>query len=84
MSYALAFAPDAQSQWLELDVRLQELALDEADDMASHPPATSSVFTRDLALDEAGVRHYVFLRLAVERSRSTVTVIGVGHVSRPL
>ncbi|HEX4796593.1 MAG TPA: hypothetical protein VH370_22570 [Humisphaera sp.] len=84
MSYALVFAPDAKSQWLELDVRLQELVLDEADDMASHPPTMSKVYTRDVVLDEAGVRQYVFLRLAVERRTSTVTVIGVKHLSRRL
>jgi len=84
MSYALAFAPDAKSQWLELDLRLQELALDEVEDMASHPSETSNVLTRDIAIDEAGVRHYLFLRLVIDRSRSTVTVIGLQYLSRPL
>ena len=38
MSYALDFAPDAYSQWRELEPQLQELALDEADRAADNPP----------------------------------------------
>jgi hypothetical protein len=86
MSYALEFAPDAQSEWRELDVGLQELVLDELDALASHPPAKPSgvVLLHDLVHDAPGVRHYVFLRFILAHSAEMLTVIGVVHYARPV
>ena len=35
MSFTPGFAPDAKSQWLELDFELQELVLDEMEKLAA-------------------------------------------------
>ena len=85
MSFAPAFAPDAESEWRALDFELQELVLDEVDRLAGNPPPTPrGTILHDLVHDEAGVRHYVFLRLVVDRSGGTITVIGVVHYARPI
>lgn len=38
MSYVPEFAPDAQSQWRELEVELQEVVLDELEILLANPP----------------------------------------------
>lgn len=86
MSYALEFAPDARSQWRELDLGLQELVLDELDALTAHPPAKPSgvVLLHDLAHDVPGLRHYVFLRFMLAHATEVLTVIGVVHYARPM
>ena len=86
MSYALEFAPDARSEWGELEVGLQELVLDELDALAARPPAKPSgaVLLHDLTHDAPGVRHYVFLRYILAHSTQVLTVIGVVHYARPV
>lgn len=83
MSYALAFAPDARTQWQELDPWLQELVLDEADLVASAPPVQSTVVYRDVVRTETGQRHYLFLRFTIDDIRKCVTMIGVAHFIKP-
>ena len=82
MSYALAFAPDTQTQWQELDPWLQEIVLDEADAVAIAPPAEAEVVYRDLLRIEAGKRHYLFLRFTVDHVHQRVTLIGIVHFTR--
>jgi hypothetical protein len=82
MSYALAFAPDARTQWQELDLWLQELALDDADAMASAPPPTSEVVYRDMLHTKGNERHYLFLRFTVDHDKKQVTLIGLAHLVR--
>ena len=82
MSYALAFAPDAGTQWQELDLWLQELALDEADSVASAPPPTSEVIYRDILHTQGNERHYLFLRLTVDHDKEQITLIGLAHLLR--
>ena len=86
MSYALEFAPDARSEWQELDFGLQELVLDELDAQTAHPPAKPSgvVLLHDLVHDAPGVRHYVFLRCILDHGTEALTVIGVVHYARPM
>jgi hypothetical protein len=38
MSFVPGFAPDAKSQWLELDPVLQEMVLDELESLLANPP----------------------------------------------
>ncbi len=80
MSFTPRFAPDAESQWHELDFELQELVLDEMERLAANPPRTIRGFARhDFMLDRPGERHYVFLRLAIDRVRQIMRVIGLYH-----
>lgn len=63
MSFALEFAPDASSQWRELELTLQELTLDELDRTAAAGPHSRGVFVRDFTHPLGGLLHYVFLAL---------------------
>ena len=70
MSYALDFAPDAYSQWRELEPDLQELALDEADRVADNPPPPPvGEVVRDVVRRGKGADDYVFVRLVLDRQR---------------
>lgn len=85
MSFVAGFAPDAKSQWRALDVDLQELVLDELDRLAENPPSTPrAVILSDLVRDKAGIRDYVFLRCAIDRTAEQISVIGIVQYSRPL
>jgi len=84
MSFVPGFAPDAASQWRELDPVLKEMVLDELAGLCATPPPPQDLVRRDFVHESAGVRHYVFLRFVVERSRGIVRVIGVAHFARPL
>jgi len=81
MSFELEIAPDARSQWRELEVELQELVLDELDRRAAEvlPPGPVLV---DFTHQRAGVKHYVFLSMLV--GRGVLTVLGVSHFARPI
>lgn len=58
MSFVPAFAPDAQSQWRDLDIQLQELVLDEMETLASNPPAPpTSMAYRDVCHQTQHARH---------------------------
>jgi hypothetical protein len=84
MSYALAFAPDAYSQWRALDPNLQERVLDTADEVADNPQqSTAEEMLRDFLAPGAGVDHYVFVRLVIDHPRHLVVVTGVIHYPRP-
>jgi hypothetical protein len=78
MSFVPGFAPDALSQWRELDFDLQELVLDEVDKLANDPPARDTAII-DLAHDLPTGRHYLFIQLLIDHPRGRVVVIGVGH-----
>ena len=82
MSYAPGFAPDARSQWQALEPRFQEIVLDILDDLTLNPPAKNE-HVEDRVIDEGSLRHIIFVHVFVSRQHETITVIGVGHVSRP-
>jgi hypothetical protein len=86
MSFVPEFAPDAKSQWRELEVELQELVLDEMERLATNSPAAASntIIYRDVTYLDRTQKHYVFLRAVVERDRAAVVVIGIAHIARPL
>jgi hypothetical protein len=78
MSYALDFAPDAYSQWRELEAELQELALDEADRVADNPPPPPvQEMVRDVVRRGTVLDDYIFVRLVLDRQRRLVVVTGV-------
>src|SRR5438045_8962961 len=79
MSFVPGFAPDALSQWRELDFELQELVLDELERLAADPPAAGSADVVDVVREVAGLRHYVFVRFAVDRARQRLIIVGVGR-----
>lgn len=82
MSYALAFAPDARSQWRELEPALQELALDEMDAIAGNPPPPPLVeVVRDAVRRTPAGADYVFIRAVLDHTRRQVIVTGVVHVA---
>src|SRR5258708_3888474 len=83
MSFVPGFAPDALSKWRALDFALQELVLDELEQLANNPPATSEQII-DLVRDMADVRHYIFLHVLVDRERERIVAVGVGHHARSL
>ena len=84
MSSALEFAPDASSQWRELEVTLQELALDELERTAAAGPQSRGSFVRDFTHSQGGFLHYVFLRVAWNEAADTLVVLGVAHYVRPV
>ncbi len=82
MSYTPVFAPDAQSQWRALDIRFQELALDEVERLCdSHPAGPEHV--SDVVLEEGRVRHFVFVHVTLDPGRRLLTVVGIGYCTRP-
>jgi mRNA-degrading endonuclease RelE of RelBE toxin-antitoxin system len=84
MSYALDVAPDAQSQWRELDVELQEVVLDELDLLANNPPADRTALVLDVVRDFQGARHYDFIQVLLNRRVRVISMIGASHHARPL
>jgi len=85
MSYALAFTADARYDLGELDFNLQELVLDELDRVAaSQTLTTGNTFVRDIVHELPGIRHYLFLHLAVDLPRSTLVILGIHHHGRQI
>jgi mRNA-degrading endonuclease RelE of RelBE toxin-antitoxin system len=82
MSYALDFAPEARRAWRDLDVNLQELALDELDRLAQTCPSIAADLVHDVSVELQGAKHYLFFRLTA--SGTNLTVLNVGHYARPL
>ena len=83
MSFVPAFAPDARSQWQELEPVLQERVLDELEsllkDVAVHPRRE---FYHDFLYEDGYAFHYVFLRIHIDRKRQIVTIVGVARHRR--
>ena len=78
------FAPDAKSQWLELDVELQEILLDEMEKLAAHPPAGSqSTHAGDFLIARGSERHYVFFQFVLDARGKRLIVTGVHHHVAP-
>jgi len=85
MSFTPDFVPDAKSQWRELDVELQEIVLDELEKLASNPPPdVGGLIEHDFAHDRGGIRHYIFLRMVIDRRARTLRVIGIVQLTKPL
>ena len=75
------FAPDARSQWLKLDIDLQERLLDEMEMLAAAPPIDSHVsHMRDFVVQRQSERCYIFFQSVVDPRNATLTVTGVQHV----
>jgi DNA-binding response OmpR family regulator len=84
MSFGPEFAPDAKSQWLELDPVLQELVLDEIERLIQRPSALPRrEFYHDLVHEDQNGKHNIFLRIHVDRTRKKLTVAGVVHHLQP-
>ena len=84
MTFVPEFAPDAKSQRRALPFDLQELVLDDMDKIAKEPPKppTTEIF-HDVFQEIDRVRHYVFMRSLIDRSRRKLSVIGVVHIQKP-
>ncbi|HET6249040.1 MAG TPA: hypothetical protein VFE47_15185 [Tepidisphaeraceae bacterium] len=82
MSLTPGFAADAKSQWLELAVAHQEIVLDIIDRLATNPPSNGEHVADDVH-DEQGISHYIFVHVLIERQSNSLTIIGVGHTTRP-
>jgi hypothetical protein len=84
MSLTPGFAPDAKSQWLELDVELQERILDELENLAAAPlNAPRGIILHDFVHVTRDAHNYIFLRLIVDSNQQSLTLIGVGRYSSP-
>ena len=83
MSYTPGFTPDARLQFRSLAFIYQELVLDELDRLALNPPADLES-VEEVVLNEPGLRRYLFIHVATDHARRTVTVLGVGYVERRL
>ena len=85
MTFTPEFAPDAKSQWLELDVDLQEKVLDEIEQMIlDASSATLPEIYRDAVFSRETLRHYLFVHAIVNQEQQRVTILGIALVSRPL
>ncbi|HET6250691.1 MAG TPA: hypothetical protein VFE47_23585 [Tepidisphaeraceae bacterium] len=84
MALTPEFAPDAESQWLALDVELQELTLDEIEVLLHRPLASTTLLYHDFVHDADGVRHYVFLEALVSSANQKLTIIGVNYLTRKI
>lgn len=80
MNLTPVFAPDAKSQWRELDVELQEMVLDEMEKLAAQPQfSLRPTLTADFVITRQSERHFVFLQYIVERRARRLVVTGVHH-----
>jgi|SRR6185437_8662761 len=74
------FAPDAKSQWLELDIDLQEALLDEMENLAAHPPSSIRILhNHDFVITRGSERHYVFFQFVLDWKAQRLNVTGVQH-----
>ena len=84
MSFVPEFAPDALSQWRELEPGLQELVLDGVEHVLAHPPAPPVVaIYHDVYRADEHAEDYVFIRIIIDRLRGKMIVAGVVHYVRP-
>ena len=68
MNFALEFAPDAKSQWRELEVELQEVSLDALDSFAANSAAMPDGICRQrVECYHGGDLHYFVLRIPVSQ-----------------
>lgn len=84
MSFVPAFAPDALSEWQELEFDLQERVWDALEDVLNHPPARETEKVIDVVYEVGGARHFLFIRILLDSTRNNLTVTGVTHVIRPV
>ena len=84
MSFVPEFAPDALSQWRELDPELQEVVLDSIEALLANPPPPPTVrMYHDVYHEDDRGRHYIFVRVLVDRIRERITIAGVVDYLRP-
>jgi hypothetical protein len=83
MSYTPEFAPDARSQWRQLDFEFQEVVLDIMDFFTSTPPM-GDTDRAERVVDSNGIRHSIIVRVAIDHRRKLVALIGVSHKTRPI
>lgn len=83
MNFVPGFAPDAFGQWRALDFEAQERVLDELEYLVADVPQGHEHLV-DVVWDSAGIRHYLFLRLMIDRERYRIVAIGVGYWKRKL
>ena len=83
MSFTPGFAPDAASQLRVMDSEAQEVAIDELDRLTLNPPKEDD-HVAAVSWEQAPLRHTVFVHVLIDRARQVITVVGVGHVTRPI
>lgn len=84
MSWGLRLAGDARADLKELDVWLQEEAIDELERVVVDPPSLlrrkgPGRVVHDIELEHDGERHLVFLTLYLEDDRRVLRVLGIYH-----
>jgi hypothetical protein len=66
------------SQWLELEIDLQELLLDEIEKVAADPPKSiRTSFVRDFVVNRSDGWHYIFFEFTIDWRAASFTVTGV-------
>jgi hypothetical protein len=84
MSFVPEFAPDASSQWRELDPEAQERALDAIEALLANPPPPPVIaLYHDVYWADDHAEHYLFIRVIIDRAQERMTVAGVAHHARP-
>jgi hypothetical protein len=83
MDFAPEFAPDAQSQWRELDdTTLQDLVWDAVEDLARNPPPVAE-YVADFIHPSGDGWHYIFISINIDHAKCKLTVAGVNRYFRP-
>ena len=83
MDFAPEFAPDAESQWRELDdVLLQDLVWDVVEELSRNPPPGPE-FCADFVREGEEGWHYVFISINIDHAKRKLTVGGVNRYFRP-
>jgi hypothetical protein len=84
MEFVPEFAPDAASQWHELEPLLQELVWDKVEELVHNPPAPpAQEIYSDIVHEDKAAWHYVFLSINIDRAKGRITVAGVNCYTRP-
>jgi hypothetical protein len=81
MDFVAEFAPDARSQWEELDFLIQELVRDKVEELLHNPPAVTETYP-DIAHEGEDGWHYVFLSVNIDHAGGRMTIAGVNHFIR--
>ena len=77
MSYELVISRDAMPELRALDLWLQEEVLDELEELTEDPPPVPGTRSYRMLRLRGGDVEMIFLRLAVDPTSGTITLLGI-------